>query len=71
MKPESSTRLLITRHVQERFLYRLSRSPHAGDLVVKGGLLVTAVTDVFYRSTGDIDLQTRLAIAAQAVADDG
>ena len=51
--------------------------------MLKGGLLVTAVTDIFYRSTGDIDLQTRLAldaprfeqvvktIAAQPVADDG
>lgn len=75
--------LLITRFVQERFLYRLSQSPHAKDFVLKGGLLITAVTDLFYRATADIDLQTRQridakrfehivrAIAAQSVDDDG
>lgn len=56
--------LLIDRYVQERFLYRLSQSPHADNFVLKGGLLITAVTDLFYRSTGDIDLETRIALDA-------
>jgi predicted nucleotidyltransferase component of viral defense system len=54
--------LLIDRYVQERFLYRLSQSSHRDGFVLKGGLLITAVTDRFYRSTRDIDLETRIAL---------
>jgi len=32
--------LVLTRYAVERFLYRLSRSPHAEQFVLKGALLI-------------------------------
>jgi len=34
--------LYWTRYVAERFLYRLSVSPHAGDFILKGAMLLVA-----------------------------
>ncbi len=48
---------LIDRFAQERFLYRLSSGSHSADFVLKGGLMLTAVTDRFYRATRDIDVR--------------
>jgi predicted nucleotidyltransferase component of viral defense system len=49
-----STDELLVFYVLERFLYRLSRSPHADRLALKGGMLL-AVLDA-RRSTRDADL---------------
>jgi len=47
---------LITRFAQERYLYRLSTGQHRERFVLKGGLLLTAMTDQFYRATRYIDV---------------
>ncbi len=49
--------LLLIRYAQERTLYRISKSPHAAAFMVKGGTLVTALTDNMSRATGDIDVR--------------
>lgn len=43
----------------ERFLFRLSVSPHAKRLVLKGGLMLTAWRAPYTRPTKDIDLLVR------------
>lgn len=48
---------LIDRFAQERFLYRLSTGRHRELFVLKGGLLLTAMTGRFYRATRDIDVR--------------
>jgi len=50
-----SHQYLIDRFAQERFLYRLSTGIHRDRFVLKGGLLIMALTDRFYRATHDID----------------
>jgi predicted nucleotidyltransferase component of viral defense system len=52
-----SHQYLIDRFAQERFLYRLSTGIHRDRFVLKGGLLITALTDRFYRATHDIDVR--------------
>ena len=46
---------LIDRFAQERFLYRISTGAHRERLVLKGGLLLTAISGQFSRATRDID----------------
>ena len=67
----------------ERFLYRLSQSPHADKFVLKGALLFTAWRVDRFRPTRDIDLLGQLSnaedviaqvfrdVCGQAVPDDG
>ena len=67
----------------ERFLYRLSKSPHAARFILKGALMFTAWKLESYRPTKDIDLLARTAnhvesvvaiakeVCAQAVVPDG
>ena len=43
----------------ERFLRRLSKSPHKNHFVLKGGVLVAAIVGLDYRSTMDIDTTLR------------
>jgi hypothetical protein len=47
---------LLQYFAMERFLYRLSRSPHAGKFVLKGALMFTAWRAPVTRPTRDIDL---------------
>jgi predicted nucleotidyltransferase component of viral defense system len=47
---------LLQYYVMERFLYRLSKSPHARKFVLKGALMFTAWKLESYRPTMDIDL---------------
>jgi len=73
---------LLVRYALERFLYRLSQSPHADRFLLKGALLFTLWYDMPHRPTRDADLlgfgpsdlesigQTFRDIAAIAV-DDG
>jgi predicted nucleotidyltransferase component of viral defense system len=48
--------LVLTRYALERFLYRLSRSPHAEKFVLKGALLLLAWLGEAVRPTRDADL---------------
>ena len=48
--------LVLTRFAVERFLYRLSRSPHGDRFVLKGALLMLAWLGETIRPTRDADL---------------
>jgi len=48
--------LLLTRYANERFLYRLSISPHCSRFVLKGATLFNIWTGKPHRVTRDIDL---------------
>lgn len=50
---------LLVQYVMERALYRLSRSPHASDFVLKGALLFRVWDGDLRRPTMDIDLLGR------------
>lgn len=75
--------LVLTRYAIERFLYRLSVSPHAGGFVLKGAMLFQLWAAEPHRATRDVDLLgtgdssvERLAdvvkeISSIAVPDDG
>lgn len=48
--------LLLTRHANERLLFRLAASPHASKFVLKGAALFTLWTGRPHRATRDLDL---------------
>ena len=48
--------LVLNRYGLERFLYRLSVSPHRDSFVLKGALLLQVWTEETYRPTRDLDL---------------
>lgn len=48
--------LVLTRYALERLLYRIGRSGHAGEFVLKGALLFSVWADAPRRSTKDLDL---------------
>jgi hypothetical protein len=48
--------LVLTRYAVERYLYRLSRSPHAERFVLKGALLLLVWLGETLRPTRDADL---------------
>lgn len=48
--------LVLSRYGLERFLYRLSASPHQDLFVLKGALLLQVLTGESYRPTRDLDL---------------
>ncbi len=54
--------------VMERYLYRLSRSPHADKFVLKGALMFAAWGAPSAQPTKDIDLLARMDNAVEAVA---
>lgn len=74
---------LLQYYAMERFLYRLSKSPHAARFILKGALMFTAWKLESYRPTMDIDLLGKTAnqvenvaaitreVCAQPVAPDG
>lgn len=47
--------LTLTRYAAERFLFRLSKSPHGGQFVLKGAMLFAVWTGHPYRPTRDLD----------------
>ena len=51
--------ILLKRYIQERFLYRLSKSAYKDNFVLKGGLLLITVDIPEARPTMDIDLLTQ------------
>jgi predicted nucleotidyltransferase component of viral defense system len=75
--------LVLTRYVIERLLYRLSRSEHSGEFVLKGAMLFRLWADQPHRPTRDLDLlakgenstarlvQVFQAVCGLAVEDDG
>lgn len=48
--------LLLTRFANERLLYRLTKSQHAGLFLLKGAALFTLWTGHAHRATRDMDL---------------
>lgn len=60
--------LLLVRYALERFLYRLGRSPHRGNFVLKGAMLLRLWGGSAYRATRDLDLLGFGADAVDAVA---
>lgn len=48
--------LMLTRYANERLLFRLASSPHAGQFVLKGASLFTIWTGKPHRATRDLDL---------------
>lgn len=52
--------LLMTQYVNERFLYRLSRSHHCDHFIVKGATLFLLWEEEYHRPTRDIDLLHRV-----------
>lgn len=48
--------VVLMRYALERLLYRLARSGHAEDFVLKGAMLFTAWTEKLHRPTKDLDL---------------
>ena len=74
---------VLTRYALERFLFRLSASPHKELFVLKGAMLYAAWLEDPFRTTRDLDLlsladretapllETIRSVCAQPVADDG
>ena len=58
---------LLQYYVMERFLYRLSKSAHAGKFILKGALMFTAWKLESYRPTMDIDLLGRTPNQVEAL----
>jgi hypothetical protein len=56
---ERSFQELLQYYTMERFLYRLSKSRHAEQFILKGALLLTAWRSPLSRATLDIDLLGR------------
>ncbi len=52
----ADVQFVLTRYANERFLYRLSISPHAGNFELKGAALFTLWTGKPHRATRDIDM---------------
>src|SRR5436853_189301 len=68
--------LLLQRYAAERFLYRLSQSPHRSRFVLKGAMLFAVWGGSMYRSTRDLDLmgfgpgeEAALAESLRAICD--
>jgi hypothetical protein len=59
--------LIFTRYGLERFLYRLSCSPHADSFVLKGAMLFFVWTGTASRPTRDLDLLTHLPSEAEEI----
>ncbi|MCC6159307.1 MAG: nucleotidyl transferase AbiEii/AbiGii toxin family protein [Deltaproteobacteria bacterium] len=60
---------LFQRYAMERFLHRLSRSPHAGRFVLKGALMLAVWDAPMSRPTMDIDLLGRMRNDVDSVLD--
>jgi len=59
---------LLQRFVIERFLYRLSKSPHADRFILKGALMLPVWSAQGSRPTMDIDLLGRIDNSLDAIA---
>jgi hypothetical protein len=82
-KQHEDFQLVLTRYAIERLLYRLTRTAHATEFVLKGAMLFQLWADSPHRPTRDLDLLGRgdpsverlavvfKAVCAAAVEDDG
>lgn len=65
--------LVLVHYAVERFLYRVSRSPHADRFILKGAMLFTAWEEAPHRPTRDLDLlgygEDAVSSVEQVVAD--
>lgn len=59
---------LLVRYANERLIYRLAVSPHAGDFILKGAMLLYAWSPYPFRATQDVDLLGRGEITAERLA---
>ncbi|HXX94122.1 MAG TPA: nucleotidyl transferase AbiEii/AbiGii toxin family protein, partial [Planctomycetota bacterium] len=59
---------LLQYYSMERFLYRLSKSPHADKFILKGALMLVAWKAPITRPTMDIDLLGKLQNDTEAIA---
>jgi len=58
---------LLQYFAMERFLYRLSKSPHADKFILKGALMLAAWKAPLLRPTMDIDVLGRTANDIEAI----
>jgi len=58
---------ILVRFANERLIYRLAVSPHAGDFVLKGAMLLYAWSAFPFRATQDVDLLGRGEITAESL----
>ena len=82
-KQQAGFQSVLTRYALERFLFRLSVSPHKKLFVLKGAMLYAAWLEDPFRTTRDLDLLSLVdretatlleairGVCAQPVADDG
>lgn len=55
----SDARVLMKIFMMDRFLERIAYSKYNNNFIIKGGLLVTALVGINYRSTNDIDVSIK------------
>ena len=55
----TKAQLLIRSYIMERFLERISLSPYREKFILKGGMLISSMVGVDYRSTMDMDTTVR------------
>lgn len=60
-------RRLLQHYAMERFLYRLSLSPYAHRLFLKGGMLLAGMGSAQARTTMDIDLLGRISNSEESI----
>lgn len=60
---------LLQHYASERFIYRLSRSPHANRFILKGALIFPAWGGPMSRPTMDIDLLGRIDNSLEVIID--
>ena len=60
---------LLQYYGMERFLYRLSRSNHRGDFVLKGALMLRTLSAAVSRPTMDVDLLGKVSNQHEIMAD--
>lgn len=82
-KQSEDFQIVLTRYVIERFLFRLGRSEHRDEFILKGAMLFRLWADVPHRPTRDLDLlgkgenslerlvEVFRAVIGLAVEDDG
>jgi len=61
--------LVLTRYAIERFLWRLSRSVHRDDLILKGAMLFQTWSAIPHRATRDLDLLAQGDVDEDAILD--
>lgn len=60
---------ILQHYAIERFIYRLSKSPHAEKFILKGALMFSAWSGLGSRPTMDIDLLGRIDSSLDVIAD--